>query len=182
MCFEGNVAEKQILPEQRKEKAGTDDSPRSGLPPTQHLLRRAVVLLTGPIALWVIARGSQEEGSQKIRVRGRGTVKEEQLSQEGGCRLVSPAEPHRGFRCMLICCSLFTWVSKWEHSCVCVCVLVVVVGLVLVCCSCNLARPFKIIILALYHSSLTQEPFLFAFCSESNRISRTWDQKIHLHS
>lgn len=118
MCFEGNVAEKQILPEQRKEKAGTDDSPWSGLPPTQHLLRRAVVLLTGPVALWVIARGSQEEGSQKIRVRGRGTVKE-QPSQEGGCRLVSPAEPHRGVRCMLICCSLFTCVSIWEHSSVC---------------------------------------------------------------
>lgn len=30
--------------------------------------------------------------------------------------------------------------------------LVVVVCLVLVCCSCNLARPFRIIILALYHS------------------------------
>lgn len=27
LCFEGNVAEKQILPEQRKEKTGTDDSP-----------------------------------------------------------------------------------------------------------------------------------------------------------
>lgn len=118
----------------------------------------------------------KREGSQKIRVR-EGTVKE-QLSQEGGCSLISPAEPHRGVRCVLIFCSLFTCLSIWEHSCF---FLVVVVCLVLVCCSCNLARPFKIIILALYHSSLTGEPFPFAFCSESNWISRTWDQKIHLH-
>lgn len=51
MCFEGNVAEKQILPEQRKEKPGTEGSALSSLPPTQHLLRRAVVLLTRPIAM-----------------------------------------------------------------------------------------------------------------------------------
>lgn len=45
------MAEKQILPEQRKEKTGTDDSPPSCLPPTQRLLWRAAVLLTSPIAM-----------------------------------------------------------------------------------------------------------------------------------
>lgn len=82
-----------------------------------------------------------------------------------------------------VCSSVAACLLASPYGSILLCVfLVVVVCLVLVCCSCNLARPFKIIILAPYHSSLTQEPFPFAFCSESNRISRTWDQKIHLHS
>lgn len=158
---------------------------RSCLPPTQHLLRRAVVLLTGPIALWVIARGFQEEGSQKIRVRGEVTVEKEQLSQEGGCCLLSTAEGlprdpehHRNFRCILIFCSLFTCISVWEHSCFLVNFLFVC--LVSVCFSCSLARPFKITILALPQRSYPWA-LLLAFCSESNQISRIWEQHLHLH-
>lgn len=168
LCFEGNVAEKQILPEQRKEKTGPDSGPPSCPPPTQCLLWWAVGPLTRLLPCESLSEDSKRKGHRKCESEETAEWRRNSYHRKEHAapfpRLQGCPETlahHREFRCVLVCCSL----SIYSHLCV---------GAFLFCCSllvcfaCRLVRPTAITLLALYCRGLTQEPFLFTFCSESN--------------
>lgn len=123
LCFEGNVAEKQILPEQRKEKTGPDSGPPSCQPCPQRLLWRVV----GPMTGWLPCESSSEESKRKGNRKcesGETAEWEGAVTQEGRCCPVSraeglrPADPenHREFRCVFVSCSLSACVYLWALS------------------------------------------------------------------
>lgn len=72
----------------QKGEAGTDFMAHFCLPPTQRPLWRAVALLS-TIAMWVTARGFQEEGQQKTGVRGNRGV-ERSCSHRKMCAVAFP--------------------------------------------------------------------------------------------
>ena len=79
LCFEGNVAEKQILPEQRKEKTGPDSGPPRHQPSPQRLLWRVV----GPLTSWLQSEALSEDPKRKGN-RKCGSEWGGQLRQEDG--------------------------------------------------------------------------------------------------
>lgn len=85
------MAEKQILLEQRKGKIGLDSGRPRRLPPTQHLLWGAAVLLTSLLPCESLSEDSRRKGDRKDKSEETAQVEKE---QERGCCPISTAEGH----------------------------------------------------------------------------------------
>lgn len=118
------MAKKHILPECRKEKAGLDYGPPSCLPPTQHLLWRAVVLLSSLLPYESLSKDSERSVNRKhesekaaewtgTAVLFRRAVLPPLLNR--GAALAALSTP--GFGCVLALCSLFTWLCGDKVAC-----------------------------------------------------------------